>query len=72
MASNEDHPHGDCINDGDEIVAGAEREIRRGITVMKKVIRDRDQGILLDVHWNEGGQLIEPNGSTLTSLLVHW
>ncbi|KAI5420983.1 hypothetical protein KIW84_044724 [Lathyrus oleraceus] len=63
MASNEDHPH------GDETVGGAEREIKRGITVMKKVIRDRDRGVLIKVHWNEGGQLIEPNGSTLTSFI---
>ena len=36
---------------------------------MKKVIRYRDRGILLNVHWNECGQLIEPNGATLTSFI---
>ncbi|CAI8608856.1 unnamed protein product [Vicia faba] len=36
---------------------------------MKRIIRDRDQGIKYDVHWSQEGQLIEPNGSTLTSYL---
>ena len=43
MASNEDRPHDDPIDDGDhETVTDQEAKIRRGITVMKKVIRDRD------------------------------
>ena len=69
MASNEDHPHDDSINDGDETVNAVEREIRRGITIMKRLIRDRDRGIILDVHWSPQGQLIEPNGYTLTSFI---
>ena len=70
MASNEDHPHDDAIDDGDhETVIDQEAEIRRGITVMKKVIRDRDRGIKLDAHWSQSGQLIEPNGSTVTSFI---
>ena len=70
MASNEDHPHDDAIDDGDhETVIDQEAKIRRGITVMKKVIRDRDRGIKLDAHWSQSGQLIEPNGSTVTSFI---
>ena len=69
MATNEDHPHDDSIHDGGKNVANAEEEIKRGITVMKKVIRDRDRGIVLDVHWSPNGQLIEPNGYTLTSFI---
>ena len=70
MASNEDHPHHDAIDDGDhETGIDQAAEIRRGITVMKKVIRDRDRGIKLDAHWSQGGQLIEPNGSTVTSFI---
>ena len=69
MASNEDHPHDDFIHDGDETGNAVEREIRRGITIMKRLIRDRDRGIKHDVHWSQDNQLIEPNGSTLTSYL---
>ena len=63
MSNNEDRPHDDAtVND-------QEAEIRRGITVMNKVIRDRDRGIKLDAHWSQSGQLIEPNGSTVTSFI---
>ena len=69
MASNEDHPHDDSINDGKKSVNAEEREIRRGITIMKKIIHDRNRGIKYDVHWNSNEQLIEPNGSKLTSYI---
>ena len=36
---------------------------------MKKVIRDRDRGIKLDVHWSQSGQIIDPNGSTVTNFI---
>ena len=52
MASNEDHPHDDSINDGDKFVKGMEREIKWGKTIMKKIVCDRDRGIKYDVHWN--------------------
>ncbi|CAI8617944.1 unnamed protein product [Vicia faba] len=69
MATNEDHPHDDSGHDGDKHVNKTEMEIRRGITIMKRIIRDRDRGMKYDVHWSQEGQLIEPNGSTLTSYL---
>lgn len=69
MASNEDHPHNDSINDGEEKINAVEREIKRGITIMKRIIHDRDRGIKYDVHWNSTGQLIEPNASELTSYI---
>ncbi|KAI5408272.1 hypothetical protein KIW84_054191 [Lathyrus oleraceus] len=47
----------------------AEEEIRRGITVMRRVVQGRSRGIILDVSWNNQGQLIEPNGHTLTSFI---
>ncbi|KAI5443067.1 hypothetical protein KIW84_011918 [Lathyrus oleraceus] len=47
----------------------AEEEIRRGITVMRRVVQGRSRGIILDVYWNNQGQLIEPNGHTLTSFI---
>ncbi|KAI5419297.1 hypothetical protein KIW84_043460 [Lathyrus oleraceus] len=47
----------------------AEEEIRRGITVMRRVVQGRSRGIILDVCWNNQGQLIEPNGHTLTSFI---
>ena len=68
MATNDDHPHDDDYpQDGSK--KSMEEEIKRGITVMKKVIRARDQGIILDVHWSPSGHLIEPNGHTLTSFI---
>ena len=36
---------------------------------MKSIIRDRDRGVKYDVHWNQDNQLIEPNGSKLTSYI---
>ena len=73
MASNEEHPHDDSINDGDndggKSSKGEEKEIKRGKTIMKNIIRDRDRGIKYDVHWSPTGQLIEPNASKLTSYI---
>ena len=73
MASNEEHPHDDSINDGDndggKSSKGVEKEIKRGKTIMKNIIRDRDRGIKYDVHWSPNDQLIEPNGSKLTSYI---
>ena len=69
MATNDDHPRDDFVHDGDKAVSKTEMEYRRGIKIMKRIIRDRDQGINYDVHWSQEGQLIEPNGSTLTSYL---
>ena len=56
-------------NDGKESTRDAENDIRRGITIMKSIIRARDKGIKFDVHWNEDKQLIEPNSSMLTSYI---
>src|ERR1051325_5960 len=71
MASNEEHPHDDSTNDGDidggKSSKGEEKEIKRGKTIMKNIIRDRDRGIKYDVHWSPTGQLIKPNASKLTS-----
>src|ERR1051325_9081237 len=73
MASNEEHPHDDSINDGDndggKSNKGVEKEIKRGKTIMKNIIRDRDRDIKYDVHWSPNDQLIEPNGSKLTSYI---
>lgn len=74
MATNDDHPHDDDYpHDDDPIQDGSkksmEEEIKRGITVMRKVVQGRDKGIILDVHWSPSGHLIEPNGHTLTSFI---
>ena len=73
MASNEDHPHDDSINDGDngggKSDKGVEREIKWGKIVTKNIIRDRDRGIKYDVHWSPSDQLIQPNSSKLTSYI---
>src|ERR1051325_1307533 len=73
MASNRDHPHDDSINVGDngggKSDKGVEKEIKQGKTIMKNIIRDRDRYIKYDVHWSPSDQLIEPNGSKLTSYI---
>ena len=46
-----------------------ESEIKRGITIMKSIIRARDKGIKFEVHWSDENQLIEPNGSMLSSYI---
>ncbi|KAI5389686.1 hypothetical protein KIW84_075110 [Lathyrus oleraceus] len=69
------HPNNrrlDMADDQQEEVSkkvSAEEEIRRGITVMRRVVQGRSRGIILDVSWNNQGQLIEPNGHTLTSFI---
>ena len=64
MASNQENSHD--TNDANDSVQNAEREITRGLTIMKGIIRARDKGIKYDVHWNAEEQLIEPNGAMLT------
>ncbi|XP_050874336.1 uncharacterized protein LOC127076670 [Lathyrus oleraceus] len=46
-----------------------EKEIKRGLTVMKSIIRARDKGVKFEVHWSAEDQLIEPNGSMLASYI---
>ena len=46
-----------------------EKEIKRGLTVMKSIIRARDKGEKFEVHWSAEDQLIEPNGSMLASYI---
>ena len=36
---------------------------------MESITRDRDRGVKYDVHWNQENQLIDPNGSNLTSYI---
>ena len=67
MASNRQEDSHDT-NDANE-AQNVENEIRRGITIMKAIIRARDKGIKYDVHWSDENQLIEPNGAMLTSYI---
>ncbi|KAI5384252.1 hypothetical protein KIW84_071312 [Lathyrus oleraceus] len=46
-----------------------EKEIKRGLIVMKSIIRARDKGEKFEVHWSAEDQLIEPNGSMLASYI---
>ncbi|KAI5398758.1 hypothetical protein KIW84_064221 [Lathyrus oleraceus] len=46
-----------------------EKEIKRGLTVMKSIIHARDKGEKFEVHWSAEDQLIEPNGSMLASYI---
>src|ERR1051325_8539954 len=71
MDSNEEQPPDDSFNcgdnDGRKSIKGVEKEIKRGKTIMKNIVRDRDRGIKYDVYWSPSDQLIEPNGSKLTT-----
>ncbi|KAI5432324.1 hypothetical protein KIW84_036169 [Lathyrus oleraceus] len=60
MASNQDDTH-----DASGSRNNVEKEIKRGLTVMKSIIRARDKGEKFEVHWSAEDQLIEPNGSML-------
>ena len=64
MASNQDDTH-----DANESHNNVENEIKRGLTVMKSIIRARDKGEKFEVHWSAEDQLIEPNGSMLASYI---
>ncbi|KAI5385746.1 hypothetical protein KIW84_072373 [Lathyrus oleraceus] len=64
MASNQDDTH-----DGSGSRNNVEKEIKRGLTVMKSIIRARDKGEKFEVHWSAEDQLIEPNDSMLASYI---
>ncbi|KAI5385741.1 hypothetical protein KIW84_072370 [Lathyrus oleraceus] len=64
MASNQDDTH-----DASGSRNNVEKEIKRGLTVMKSIIRARDKGEKFEVHWSAEDQLIEPNGSMLASYI---
>ncbi|KAI5408955.1 hypothetical protein KIW84_054689 [Lathyrus oleraceus] len=64
MASNQDDTH-----DASGSRNNVENEIKRGLTIMKSIIRARDKGEKFEVHWSAEDQLIEPNGSMLASYI---
>ncbi|KAI5417170.1 hypothetical protein KIW84_041968 [Lathyrus oleraceus] len=64
MASNQDDTH-----DASGSRNNVEKEIKRGLTVMKSIIHARDKGEKFEVHWSAEDQLIEPNGSMLASYI---
>ncbi|KAI5436710.1 hypothetical protein KIW84_023000 [Lathyrus oleraceus] len=64
MASNQDDTH-DVSGSRNNV----ENEIKRGLTVIKSIIRARDKGEKFEVHWSAEDQLIEPNGSMLASYI---
>ncbi|KAI5399835.1 hypothetical protein KIW84_064966 [Lathyrus oleraceus] len=47
----------------------SEKEITRGITIMKSIIRDRDKAVTYNVHWNADNQLIGSNAAKLASYI---
>ncbi|KAI5435397.1 hypothetical protein KIW84_021997 [Lathyrus oleraceus] len=59
----------DDIHDASGSRNNVEKEIKRGLTVMKSIIRARDKGEKFEVHWSVEDQLIEPNGSMLASYI---
>ena len=47
----------------------SERDVTRGITIMRGIIRDRDRGLTYNVAWNDDDQLIGSNAAKLTSYI---
>ncbi|KAI5403432.1 hypothetical protein KIW84_050849 [Lathyrus oleraceus] len=47
----------------------SEKEITRGITIMKSIIRDRDKAVTYNVNWNADNQLIGSNAAKLASYI---
>ena len=45
------------------------KEVARGITIMKGIIRHRDQGLVYRLEWNSDKQPIGPNSAKLTSYI---
>src|SRR3954465_7382981 len=45
------------------------KEVARGITIMKGIIRHRDQGLVYTLEWNSENQPIGPNSAKLTSYI---
>src|SRR3954468_8215821 len=45
------------------------KEVARGITIMKGIIRHRDQGLVYPLEWNSENQPIGPNSAKLTSYI---
>ncbi|XP_073222898.1 uncharacterized protein [Cicer arietinum] len=46
-----------------------EKEVKRGATIMQKVIKARSNDIKFEVGWNESGQPIDPNSSMFVSYI---
>ena len=73
MASNEENPqdtHAPDTNppvDNDQTTA--ERDIARGITIMSRIIRDRDRGHIYDLQWNHTDQTTGPNAAKFKSYI---
>src|ERR1051325_7894400 len=47
----------------------SEKDITRGITIMRGIIRDRDRGVTYNVDWNNDDQLIGSNSAKLTNYI---
>ena len=47
----------------------SEKDITRGMTIMRGIIRHRDRGVTYNVDWNDEDQLIGSNAAKLTSYI---
>ena len=47
----------------------SEKDITRGITIMRGIIYDRDRGVTYNAYWNDEDQLIGFNAAKLTSYI---
>src|SRR3954464_9919131 len=69
MASNQENSQdGDAPNTNPPPDTSS-KEVARGITIMKGIIRHRDQGLIYNLEWNSDNQPIGPNSAKLTSYI---
>src|SRR3954464_3369163 len=69
MASNQENSQdGDAPNTNPPPDTSS-KEVARGITIMKGIIRHRDQGLIYTLEWNYDNQPIGPNSAKLTSYI---
>src|SRR3954464_2826318 len=69
MASNQENSQdGDAPNTNPPPDTSS-KEVARGITIMKGIIRHRDQGLIYRLEWNSENQAIGPNSAKLTSYI---
>ena len=63
------HTHDDVPLDDDNPTTDGREMVKRGATVMKKIINARSQGIKFEIRWNSRGQPVNPNKSKFVSYI---
>src|SRR3954470_17715666 len=69
MASNQQNSQDRDAPDTNPPLGTSSKEVARGITIMKGIIRHRDQGLIYNLEWNSDNPPIGPNSAKLTSYI---